>query len=222
MGPKAETYVFSQVKELLQMHENTLLNVFSSTIDRLDKKIHILKEENSKINKELTDLRKSVQYHSDNVDEVKKKLEDIDSRVEEIKLDEITEDFVAKTKKKLDDLEDRSSRNNLRFDGFQEDTNEMWEESESIITNFVKEKLGIEEDILTERAHPTGKIQRNDGTRNIKRKIVVKFLNFEDKSRILHIYREKKLWKEKVFVNEDFSEETGSICKGFLQKAKDL
>ena len=55
MGPKA---AFSQVKELLQMHENTLLNVFNSTIDRLDKKIDILKEENSKIKK---DLRESVQ-----------------------------------------------------------------------------------------------------------------------------------------------------------------
>ena len=100
MGQKAESYTFNQVKGLLQMHENTLLNMFNSTNDRLDKKIDILKEQNPKIKKELTDLRESVQYHSDNVDEVNKKLEDIDSRVEEIKLDEITEDFVTKTKKK--------------------------------------------------------------------------------------------------------------------------
>ena len=133
MGPKAEIYTFNQAKELLQIHENMLLNVFNIVQHRLDKKIDILKEENSKIKKELTDLRESVQYHSDNVDEVNKKLEDIDSRVEEIKLDEITEDFVTKTKKKLADLEDRSRRNNLRFDGFQEETNETWEESESII-----------------------------------------------------------------------------------------
>ena len=46
--------------------------------------------------------------------------------------------------------------NNLRFDGFQEETNETWEGSKSIITDFVKEKLGIEEDILVERAHRTG------------------------------------------------------------------
>ena len=196
--------------------------MFNSTIDRLEKKIDILKEENSKIKKELVDLRESVQYHSDNVVEVYKKLEDIDSRVEEVKLDEITEYFFTKTKKKLADLEDRSRRNNLRFDGFQEETNETWEESESIITDFVKEKLGIEEDILIERAHRTGKIQRNDGTRNRKRTIVVKFLNFKDKSRILHTYREKKLWKEKIFINEDFPEETASIRKGLLQKAKDL
>ena len=134
-----------------------------------------------------------MQYYSDSVDEVNKKLEDIDTREEVVKLDEITEDFVTKTKKKIADLADRSGPNNLRFDGFQEETNESWKENESIVTDFVKEKLGIEEDILIERAHRTGKIQRNDGTRNRKRTIVVKFLNFKDKSRILHTYREKKL-----------------------------
>ena len=163
-----------------------------------------------------------MQYYSDSVDEVNKKLENIYSRVEVVKLDEITEDSVTKTKKKLADLEDRSRRNNLRFDEFQEETNESWEESESIVTDFVKETLGIEEDILIERAHRIGKIQRNDGARNRKRTIVVKFLNFKEKSRILHTYREKKPWKEKVFVNEDFSQETASIRKGLLQKAKDL
>ena len=115
-----------------------------------------------------------------------------------------------------------STRNNLCFDEFQEEINETWEESESIITDFVKEKLKIEEDILIERVHRTGKIQRNDGARNRKRTIVVKFLNFKDKSGILHTYREKKLWKEKIFINEDFPEETASIRKGLLQKAKDL
>ena len=72
----------------------------------------------------MADLRKCMQYYSDSVDEVNKKLEDIDIRVEVVKLDEITEDSVTKTKKKLADLEDRSRRNNLRFDEFQEETNE--------------------------------------------------------------------------------------------------
>ena len=56
----------------------------------------------------MADLRESVQYHIDNINEVNKNLEDIDSRVEEVKLDEITEDFVTKTKKKLVDLEDHN------------------------------------------------------------------------------------------------------------------
>ena len=68
MGAKAETYTFSQVKELLQMHENMLFNVFNNTTDRMNKEIDILKKKDSKIMKQLTDLRESVQYHSDNVE----------------------------------------------------------------------------------------------------------------------------------------------------------
>ena len=51
MGPRAEIHPFSQVKELLQMHENMLINLFNGTIDRLDKKTDILKKEISKIKK---------------------------------------------------------------------------------------------------------------------------------------------------------------------------
>ena len=50
----------------------------------------------------------------------------------------------------------------------------------------------------------------------------MKFLNFKDKSRILHTYREKKLWNKKIFVKDDFSKETACFSKGLLQKAKDL
>ena len=57
----------------------------------------------------------------------------------------------------------------------------------------MKEKLGIEEEITPERAYCKEKIQRNDGTRNRKKTIVAKFLDFKDKSRIQHTYREKKL-----------------------------
>ena len=102
------------------MRESTLLNVFNSTIDRLDNKIDILKE---------------------------KKVENIDRRIKKIKLDEITENFVRKTKKKLTDLEECSRWNNLHIDGFQKEVNETWEKSERIIANFMEEKLKIEEDI---------------------------------------------------------------------------
>ena len=38
-----------------------------------------------------------------------------------------------------------------------------------------------------------GKIQRNDGRANRKRTIAVKFLNFKNKSRVLHTFGAKKL-----------------------------
>ena len=51
MPPKAETYTFMQIKEILKMHKDTLLNVFNSTVSRLEKKTDILKEENSSLKK---------------------------------------------------------------------------------------------------------------------------------------------------------------------------
>ena len=47
-------------------------------------------------------------------------------------------------------------------------------------------KIRVEEGISIEREHCTGKILKSDGTRSKKRAIVVKFLNFKDKSRVLH------------------------------------
>ena len=70
---------------------------------------------------------------------VDKRLEDIGRKVEEKLFDKITEDFVMKTKKKLANLEHRSHQS------YQEETSETWEKRESIISDFVKKKLGIEE-----------------------------------------------------------------------------
>ena len=68
----------------------------------------------------------------------------------------------------------------------------------------MKGKLGIQEDILIERVDYTGKIQRNDRTKNRKKTIVVRFLNFKDKSRVLQTFKDKKLWKEKYLCKREF------------------
>ena len=51
MPPKAETYTYMQIKEIWTTHKDTLLNVFNSTVSRLEKKTDILKEENSSLKK---------------------------------------------------------------------------------------------------------------------------------------------------------------------------
>ena len=63
------------------------------------------------------------------------------------------------------DLEDRSRRNNLRFDGITESLNEMWEISEEKILDAIKQNLNIEHDMLIERAHRTreSRSQREKG-----------------------------------------------------------
>ena len=72
------------------------------------------------------------------------------------------------------------------------------------------------------------KMQRYNCTRNKKRSIVVKFLDFKDKQRILHTYKEKKrerrkkVEKEKKSINNDFLEETARIRISVPQKSKVL
>ena len=49
-----------------------------------------------------------------------------------------------------------------------------------------------------ERANCTVKMQRNGDTRNKNKTIVLKFLNFKDKSRILNAYGEKKAMEKSL------------------------
>ena len=73
-----------------------------------------------------------------------------------------------------------------------------------------------------ERAHRSGNNYFNDNTRNTKRTIIAKFLNFKDKQTVLEAFRSKKLWNENIFVNEDFSERTLNQRRELFKKAKGL
>ena len=56
-------------------------------------------------------------------------------------------------KEKLVDLEDIKRRNNLRSDKFQENGNESLNENEEKVKDFIKNKLGVENKVKTERTH---------------------------------------------------------------------
>ena len=57
-------------------------------------------------------------------------------------------------KDKQRDLEDRSHRDNLRFDGVREYENELWNDTEEVLKDFLFEYLGLR-NIKIERAHRT-------------------------------------------------------------------
>ena len=56
-------------------------------------------------------------------------------------------------KEKLVDLEDIKRRNNLRSDKFQENGKESLNENEEKVKDFIKNKLGVENKVKTERTH---------------------------------------------------------------------
>ena len=63
MGPKNnEVYTFTQLKEMMKNDKERMMTFFNATVDRLEKKITDLSEENAMIKNELKEMKKSVQF----------------------------------------------------------------------------------------------------------------------------------------------------------------
>ena len=88
--------------------------------------------------------------------------------------------------------------------------------------DFIENELNLDaENIWIERAHRIGEKIKNDEN-NYNRTIVVRFLSYKDKNKVLEHYREKKLWEKKFYINEDFSDETIELRKELFKKVKKL
>ena len=94
------------------------MKFFNTAIERLERKFDDLTTENAVLRKEKVDLKSSMQFHSDTIDG---KLLEVDTKVSQVYFvnDENIKTLIDDRKKlhvKVRDLEDRSRRNNLRFD----------------------------------------------------------------------------------------------------------
>ena len=47
-------------------------------------------------------------------------------------------------------------------------------------------------------------------------------MNYKEKEKVLQEYRFCKLWEERLYINEDFSEETMEIRKELFKQAKEI
>ena len=72
-------------------------------------------------------------------------------------------------------------------------------------------------DIAIERAHRKG--SKINGK---KRYIIVKSLIYKDKDAVLNQYRQKQLWKDNIYVNEDYSECATELRKQLFKEAKEI
>ena len=82
-------------------------------------------------------------------------------------------------KDKLRDLEDRSRRDNLRFDEVRDFENESWNDTEEVLKDLLFEHVCLR-NIKIERAQRTG--ERKEDT---SRTIVAKFSSYKTKELIL-------------------------------------
>ena len=167
MARKQETYSFNQVKEIIEKNEETIMNFFKMTVERLENKIDSLQKENTIMKHEMGEITKSINFQNKVFEKTVKTVKENDNK--------------GVIEEKLAEIEDRSRRNNLRFDGIIEENGETWQMSEQKVVQVIKEKLDIETDIKIERAHRSGHLYRKDNSLNDRRTIVVKFLNFKER-----------------------------------------
>ena len=123
------------------------------------------------------------------------------------------------TERKIVDLEDRSRRNNLRINWISEKENETWYECEQEVQSLIKDKLGIAENIVIERAHRVKKKGNSDNPGK-PRTIVCRSLNYKDKTNILK--NAKNLKGKNIFINKDFSHETMELSKELWENVKKI
>lgn len=185
-------------------------------IDQVLARLQDLAQSNEKFHKDtsmkLKDIQTSVTDIKRRLSEVEGKLSAIENLREDVTcVSEVVQDSQVqlqsiKTKQSeqaefvVDDLNNRMRRNNLIFKGIPEEPDEKWADTERLITEFVSTNLGIQAGEI-ERAHRVGRPKPEQS-----RPIVIKFLNFKDKSNILrNASKLKKLKEPRVWIEEDFS-----------------
>nr|XP_047141376.1 uncharacterized protein LOC124816291 [Hydra vulgaris] len=165
----------------------------------------------------LSEVQKAVEFISKSYDKIIIELTELKKTKSKKSPDESNiENGTNNIKEKIAELEDRSRRNNLRFIGIKDKANETWEESEQKIKDFLNTKLNIQEKILIDRVHRVGK----ENGKN--RSIIVRFQNYKDKALVLNKYTTMKLWNERLYVNEDFSDFTMDLRRKLFKEAKEL
>ena len=175
------------IKELLSVQESSMKSFFSAYMDSTNVRI-------DNLIKEVRDLKASLEFTQSQVEELRQldcdKFGKIQDDIENLSL-------------KADDLENRTRRNNLCFDGIPEESesqSESWRKSEEKVLKILNDKMELPGDIKIERAHRVG-TRRQAGK---PRSIVVKFLSYKDRERVMK--ERRKLKGTRVFVREDYSD----------------
>ena len=210
-------------KEMFKEQQNALVNIVSQNTTplqtSLDKLTMEIKDNNDRLNnimKETDDLKLSIETYENITDD---KLKDTENSIDKIK--ETFKREIEKLKKDNDDnnnklriLEDRSRRDNLRFDGIEEWEEESWADTEQNLKDTLSNILGIQ-NVKIERAHRVG-----DKKRSPCRTIVAKLSSFKMKERILA--EAKKMKPKGIQIYEDFSKATVEIRKKNWEKVREL
>ena len=161
--------------------------------------------------KDVAQLKASLEFSQKDLTDHSEKIKSIEDNVP--KIEATMKKHIGKTVY----LENQSRRNNLRFEGFLEDDNETWDETEAKVKDVLVEKLNFESAPEIERAHRTDRPRRHDGTSK-PRTVVCKFTSYKAKEAILK--KARRIKSEGLNIFEDLAEETMEKRRAQLPQLK--
>ena len=176
-------------------------------IESLEKSHDSLKEENESLKTSLNfniektnDLEKDIQRYQKEMEDTKKSVDNVQAS------NKILKEESAKLKEKTTKAESYSRRNNLRFDGIPQDTNESPAHCREKIYTILKKELNMqdaESRIIIDRCHRDSRYPNTNPA-----SILVRFLSYSDRDEIWQ-KRDKlnRNQRNRLFLNEDFPPE---------------
>ena len=68
----AKGFTMAQLKELLDIHKNTIIKIFTNRIENLKLKITSMQEENKQLKGEVKALQESIEFQNETYEKIKK------------------------------------------------------------------------------------------------------------------------------------------------------
>ena len=78
----AKSFTMAQLKELLDIHENTIIKIFTNRIENLESKITSMQEENKQLKGEVKALQDSIEFQNETYENMKKDMPEEKQKLE--------------------------------------------------------------------------------------------------------------------------------------------
>ena len=112
-----KSFTMTQLKELLDIHENTITKIFTNRIENFESKITSVQEENKQLKGEMKALQEPIEFQNETYENMKKDMTEEKQKLETNNRnnEEVQELIQQNTeiKEQIAQLEDRHRRNNL-------------------------------------------------------------------------------------------------------------
>ena len=72
----AKSFTMAQLKQLMDIHENTIINIFTNRIENLESKIISVQEKNNKLKSEVKALQDSIEFQNETYKNMKKDMKE--------------------------------------------------------------------------------------------------------------------------------------------------